>query len=105
VRLALVAAASAAVLLWGQTASASGAGATLGVSVTVVKSCSVQARAVDLGAGTVRLTCSSGHVSRVRLGSPSSIGQLAAPGDRVHTTALGESSSTTPDVRIVTVNF
>lgn len=102
-RFSVIAVAVVSALVRGDMVMASSAATPLGVSVTVVRSCSVQARPVDAASAAVRLACSSGHVSRVRLGG-GGLEQLAAPDNLFHVTPIQESSAA-PDVRVVTVNF
>jgi hypothetical protein len=101
VRLALAVAAMAPVVAWGGSAGASSASTTLGVSVRVVRSCAVQARAVDAGSAAVRLACSSGHDSNVLVGDA----QLAPPRGSFRVSETDAPAAPDAAVRVVTLNF
>ena len=101
VRLALAVSAMASAAAWGGSAGAASASATLGVSVRVVRSCAVQARAVDAGSATVRLACSSGHDSNVLVGDA----QLAPPRGSFRVSEPDAPAAPDAGVRVVTLNF
>ena len=102
-RLAARAAIGAAVIAWGTAVTASSAHTRMTVSVTVVRSCSVNARPVTESSSAIHLTCPS-HDSNVLLGTASGDAYLADPSG-VHyigTTHLGYSNT---NLQIVTLNF
>jgi hypothetical protein len=89
----------ACVVASGNGVAAERASATLGVSVTVVRSCSVEARLVDGTLVAVQLACSSGFAD-VLVGGR----RLAADGS-IRIARTEESSSGFGAVRVVTLNF
>ena len=99
VRTALAALSAACSMAWGHTAAASTTSTVLGVSVRVVRSCAVQARALEGTAAALNLTCSSGHVSNVLVGDA----QLTAPRGLVHVADTNDPAS--GGMRVVPVNF
>ncbi len=88
------------------TASASGANATLGVSVTVVRPCSVEARPNGNNAASVRLSCAAAtRGSQILVGSGQADGRLTAPNGEVQVTKTPASPGADAGVRVVTLNF
>ena len=85
-------------------ASAAGASDTLAVSVTVVRSCSVEAQALGQGSSSVRLGCSAAQHSNVRVGNGLTDGQLASPSGLFQVDAAPDSSASA-GLRTVTLNF
>jgi hypothetical protein len=71
----------ACVVASGNGVAAERASATLGVSVTVVRSCSVEARLVDGTLVAVQLACSSGFAD-VLVGGSRRTGRFGLPGRR-----------------------
>jgi hypothetical protein len=90
--------------LCGQTASASDATSTLGVSVTVARSCSVSAHGVNATSANVALACSSGHVSRVMVGTVGTRGQLMPSRSAVQLRQVQDTADATSDGRVM-LNF
>lgn len=104
--LATIATLATGLALLGATATVSAASASMGVSVTVVRSCAVGTQAVP---GTLTLVCSNG-VNRVNLGSSTTPDvRLLAPGSNALTPSSGSSapreSATPTQPLVVTVNF
>ncbi len=97
----VVVAAPCAAHIGGRTARATDATSTLGVSVTVARSCSVTANGVGAVAANVALACSSGHVSRVLVGTAGTRGQLMPSRSAVQ---LRQAQDAAADSRI-TLNF
>jgi hypothetical protein len=84
----------------GNGAAAERASSTLGVSVRVVRSCSVETHPVDGTWAAVQLACSSGHVADVLVG-----GRRLAADRSIRIAETEESSSGFGAVRVVTLNF
>jgi hypothetical protein len=84
--------------------SAAGVSETLAVSVTVVRSCFVEAQALDRRSSSVRLGCSVGQHSRVLVGNGVTGGQLASLGALMRVDAPPDSSASV-STRTVTLNF
>jgi hypothetical protein len=84
--------------------SAAAVSETLAVSVTVVRSCVVEARAIDRRSSSVRLGCSVGQHSQVLVGNGLSSGQLASLGAPLQVDAQLDSSASV-GTRTVTLNF
>jgi hypothetical protein len=68
----------------GGTLSADSASAQLSVSVTVVRSCAVDARAVQNASPALRLRCTSGANSNVRLSPAESMPTPVVGSDGLH---------------------
>lgn len=103
-RFAVLAAAAVIAAVCTQDAAASSASSTLGMSVTVVRSCSVAAQGLDGTSAAVKVACSSGHVSSVRVGSELTR-DLPTRSGAVHVIETQETAERTPDARLVTLNF
>ena len=84
-------------------ASAAALSDTLAVSVTVVRSCSVEAKALAQGSSSVRLGCASAQRS-VLVGTGLTDGQLASPRGLFQVDAPPDSSASA-GLRTVTLNF
>ncbi len=101
-RIAIVVLAAASLVSIPGVAKASGANATLGVSVTVVRPCAVQASPAG-SHSSVRLSCAAATGgSRVLVGNTQTAGRLAPPTGEVQ---VAQPSAAGGGVRVVTLNF
>ena len=82
----------------------SGATATLGVSVTVVRSCSIDTKAAGSSSGAVRLLCNPGAARSVTVGD-SKVPTPLSTGTNTLADETGPASRSTSDARVITVNF
>jgi|SRR5688572_25036393 len=103
-RIAIFVLAAAALVSIPGAAKASGTNATLGVSVTVVRPCAVQASPAGSHA-SVRLSCAAATGgSRVLVGNTPTAGRLAPPTGEVQV-AQPSAPGADGGLRVVTLNF
>ena len=86
--------------------SGASSSATLGVSVTVVRSCSVGTRPANPSSGTMQLSCTAGAAPSVSVGDSTSPTPLSAGTNTLSVpTTSSPYSSPDADFRVATVNF
>ena len=103
VRLATCAAVGAAIITSGIAVAASSAHAPMTVSVTVVRSCTVDSRLVTGSSSVIHLTCPS-HDTNVLLRTASGDAELLDPSG-VHYVTSTHGHQSDASLQVVTLNF